>query len=153
MPRVSQLSWTRSLSLSSLAAAGSSPQPIHPDPPRPPTRTRTTYTPSADPLWSKLPPEIVRRIWHECRRHRAATRIQAFWRGRDVRDWLKYPGALVLNRAHPSYDAKCHLKSCVDCYVRSVIEWRVLQNRFLNPAFCFAWVWRGPYLEQFEPGP
>jgi hypothetical protein len=83
-------------------------------------------------------------------RHRAAMKIQAIWRGRDVRDWLAYPGARALNPRHPIFSHACHLRHCVDCYVNATVTWRTLQVRFQDPFCSFAWIDRGEYLERYR---
>ena len=156
MPRLSKLSWQRSVSLSSQAAASMSPssmsyQDLHTTRTRTPTRSTPTSEPH--PLWSQLPPDCIRRIWYLHKRHRAAMKIQAFWRGRDVRDWLSYPGAMVMNPTHPRYSPHCHLNACVDCRIRAIIDWRALQAVLRSPKVMYAWSYRAYYLEDmYVPG-
>lgn len=54
----------------------------------------------------ELPRELQLRILAEARRLEAVARIQAVWRGRDVRDWLWCPWSLAYNKTHPLYKPK-----------------------------------------------
>ena len=101
--------------------------------------------------WSLLPPDVLSIIMDKYEAHRAAMRIQAVWRGRDVRDFLDFPSSLALSPHHPNYNARCHLRRCPTCLNDEVRIYMHKRGMFRTPRAIFAWAQREVYLELYNP--
>jgi hypothetical protein len=98
-----------------------------------------------------LPRELTRRIFHEAKRAEAAQKIQKMWRGRDVRDWLSYPGARAVQWKHPKYSCICHLRHCTNCLEEENRHWRIMHNCYTSRHRQRAWELRESYLMYLYP--
>ena len=104
----------------------------------------------ADKSFPSLPPELVRRIFHLARRTQSAVCIQRHWRGRDVRDWLEFPGAVTMNTAHQYHSPTCHLLRCNSCFNACINDWHVGKNHYDTDGAHWAWLYREMYLVYFN---
>jgi len=80
------------------------------------------------------------------KRSRAAARIQAVWRGRDVRDFLEHPACRVFNKRHPRYAAGDHLRACKSCFMQKLYVHNLLREVFATSPTTAAWTVRCFYL-------
>lgn len=89
------------------------------------------------------------------KRARAATRIQAVWRGRDVRDFLEHPAAQVLNRLHPLHAHTKHMRQCGNCFTNELYVYNLRKSTRVISEYIFestaVYSLRCLYLAAFDP--
>lgn len=103
------------------------------------------------PDWSELPRELVCRIWFYYELSRAATTIQAYWRGRDVRHFLNHPASRVFNSRHPKFEIDCHERRCFGCLLQALYMHNLRYHIFTSVASTGVWSIRCLYLVGYDP--
>lgn len=101
--------------------------------------------------WAALPDDIVARILFHYTRARAASRIQAVWRGRDARHFLEHPAASVFNSRHPRFGANCHLRRCSGCFLQQLYWHNLHREVFATTHGTGSWSVRCLYLMAYDP--
>jgi hypothetical protein len=103
------------------------------------------------PDWASLPDEIICRIVFHYKRARAASRIQAVWRGRDTRDFLEHPASQVFNSRHPRFGANCHFRRCQGCFLQTLYYYNLRREVFTTMPNTGSWSVRCLYLMAYDP--
>lgn len=100
--------------------------------------------------WGELPRELTVRIVFFYKRARAASKIQAVWRGRDTRHFLAHPASRVFNSRHPRFAQSVHLRKCTGCFLQELYMHNLLNEVFTTAPTTGAWSVRCLYLVHFD---
>ena len=103
------------------------------------------------PDWGELPRELTARIWFHYKRARAASKIQAVWRGRDMRHFLEHPATRIFNSRHPRYGEAHHWRKCKGCLMQELYVYNLWRETFFTSPSTGAWSVRCLYLMAFDP--
>lgn len=101
--------------------------------------------------WGDLPRELIVRIWFLYERARAASKIQAVWRGRDMRHFLEHPATAVFNSRHPFREANAHLRNCHGCLTQELFLYNLRHKIVHSRNEAFAWTVRCLYIVAYDP--
>ena len=101
--------------------------------------------------WPSLPSELISRIWFHYKRARAASTIQAVWRGRDLRDFLEHPASSIFNSRHPRFGSNGHYRRCAGCLLHDLYVYNMLKDLFGTGPTTGAWSVRCLYLMAYDP--
>ena len=80
-------------------------------------------------------------------------KIQAIWRGRDIRHFLEHPASRVYNLRHPGRDSNIcyHLRTCKGCFLQELYFHNLTREIFIGSPLSAAWLVRCLYLVAFDP--